>query len=177
MGGTEGVSIRRATVEDAAILADLAARLFAETFGAMNDPDDMRDYLASAFSESGQAAELAEPDRSVLMVFDADNQPVGYAMLLRGSRGTGVVAERPAELQRIYVDRRLHGRGVGDLLMARCVEQARAWNSDVLWLGVFQKNPRAIAFYQRSGFTVVGTQTFMLGRDLQHDFVMARPLS
>ena len=46
----------------------------------------------------------------------------------------------------------------------------------MLWLGVWQENPRAIAFYQRSGFNIVAEQTFMLGSDRQMDFVMARSI-
>ena len=57
--------------------------------------------------------------------------------------------------------------------MNACIEQARAWHADELWLGVWEKNPRAIAFYQKTGLRVVGRQTFQLGRDLQHDFVMS----
>ena len=176
MDGMNGVVIRRATTEDAALLADLGARLFEQTFGAVNSPDDMQHYLARAFSAEVQRTEIADPDRAVFVGFDEGGTAVGYAIARRGSRANGIVSERPIEVQRIYVDRSLHGRGVGDALMNSCVGQAREWNGDVLWLGVWQENPRAIAFYKRSGFMVVGVQEFTLGRDLQHDFVMARPL-
>jgi ribosomal protein S18 acetylase RimI-like enzyme len=174
MGGING--IRRATLEDAALLADLGTRLFEQTFGEMNDAEDMQDYLASAFSPDIQKAEIADPDRATFLAFDDSETAIGYAMARRGSRSNGVVAERPVEVQRIYVDRTLHGTGLGAALMAACVDQARAWNGEVLWLGVWQENPRAIAFYKRTGFVVVGEQEFMVGRDVQHDFVMARPL-
>ena len=171
-----GVAIRQATIEDAALLADLGTRLFEQTFGSANSPEDMREFLPATFSIDQQTAEIADPNRVSFIAFDEDGSAVGYAMTRRGSRGNGIVAERPVEVQRIYVDRSLHGRGLGDALMNSCVEQAREWDADVLWLGVWQENPRAIAFYKRSGFSVVGTQDFVLGRDVQHDFVMARPL-
>jgi ribosomal protein S18 acetylase RimI-like enzyme len=60
--------------------------------------------------------------------------------------------------------------------MRACVEQARAWHCDVLWLGVWEHNPRAIAFYEKQGFRKVGRHTFMVGSDVQYDDVMARPL-
>ena len=171
-----GVTIRRATREDAAVLADLGARLFEQTFGAMNTPEDMQAYLPGAFSAEVQAAEIADPHRVTFMAFDVAGSAVGYAMLRRGSRADGVVAERPVEIQRIYADRRLHGSGLGPALMDSCIDQAQAWQGDVLWLGVWQENPRAIAFYKRTGFVVVGVQDFTLGSDVQHDFIMARPL-
>ena len=177
MAGTNRIAIRRATIEDAAFLADLAARLFDQTFGAQNTAEDMEAFLASTYSLELQREEIADPDRvTFLAVDDGGGSAIGFAMVRRGPRANGVIGERPVEVQRIYVDRESHGSGVGASLMNSCVEQARAWKGDVLWLGVFQKNPRAIAFYKRQGFAVVGVQQFMVGSDLQDDYVMARPL-
>ena len=106
----------------------------------------------------------------------ADGRNVGYAMLRRGSRAPGVAGSTPAEVQRIYADRTWHGQGVGKALMNACRTQAHAWGCDELWLGVWERNPRAIAFYVKTGFRVVGHQTFMLGRDVQQDLVMSTPL-
>jgi diamine N-acetyltransferase len=165
--------LRRATIGDAAMLAALAAKLFEQAFGTANDPENMRAYLEAAFSEAAQRAELADPTRAAWLLTDTSGRAVGYAMLRQDSRAKSVVAASPAELQRIYVDEAWHGRGAAVMLMKQSIEQARAWGCDVLWLGVWQENPRAITFYKRSGFTIVGTQTFTLGRDVQHDFVMA----
>jgi diamine N-acetyltransferase len=176
MSSREDFAIRPATVSDAAMLSDFGAAMFEQAFGAVNTPEDMRDYLASAFFPEKQRAELADASRATFIAVEGGGAPIGYAMLRRDSTGPGVVAKSPGELQRIYADKRWHGQGVGDALLSRCVEQANAWNCDVLWLGVWQENPRAIAFYRRSGFVTVGVQTFTVGRDVQHDFVMARPL-
>jgi ribosomal protein S18 acetylase RimI-like enzyme len=170
------VTIRRATEADATLLSRLARRLFEETFGPMNDPADMRAYVSNAFSVEAERAALRDADCGVWIVEDATSSALGYAMMRRGSTAGSVVSKRPAELERIYVDRGLHGLGVGDALMRTCVEHARGWHCDVLWLGVWEHNPRAIAFYQKAGFRVVGQQSFHLGSDLQQDFVMARPL-
>ena len=169
--------LRRGTVADASLLAELAARMFEETFGPDNDPEDMRLYLDGAFSVERQTQELADANSMVWIAEDASGKPIGYALLWRGSRSDGVDAARPAEIQRIYADRRWHGRGLGRALMSACLDQARAWRCDVLWLAVWQRNPRAIAFYEKEGFVKVGVKTFTLGRDLQHDDVMARSLS
>ena len=172
----ETQTIRCATVRDAPVLAEFAARLFEDTFGPDNDPADMRAYLAGAFSTERQAAELADSSRVAFIAENDEGEPIGYALLRRGSRTEGVVSERPAEIQRIYAVRGWHGRGLGSTLMAACVEQARAWGCDVLWLAVWERNPRAIAFYEKSGFSKVGRTTFKLGNDMQFDDVMARSL-
>jgi ribosomal protein S18 acetylase RimI-like enzyme len=168
---------RRANASDAEALSELAARLFEQTFGAANTPEDMRAYLSAAFTVDQQKAELADPDRATWFAESDEGNVVGFVMLRRGSKSDSVIAARPAEVQRLYADRTLHGRGTGARLMELCLAQASAWNCDVIWLAVWEKNPRAIAFYEKQGFRKVGRQTFRLGADVQHDDVMARNLS
>jgi diamine N-acetyltransferase len=170
------LSFRLASSADSSLLADLGARLFHDTFAPSMDPVDMRNYLAGAFSPDIQAAQLADPTRAVWLAFDED-MAVGYTMLIRDSRHPSVVAERPVEAQRIYADQTWHGRGLGARLLDKCYEQGCEWQCDVLWLAVWQHNARAIAFYDKHGFTRVGTKTFQLGASLQHDHVMAKRLS
>src|SRR5205823_6191174 len=134
------LNIRRAFASDAALLTELAARLFEQTFGTANDPEDMRSYLAVSFSVELQSAELADVDRAVWIAEDALGAAVGYAMLRRGTRADGVVSQTPAEVQRIYVDRALHGQRIGDSLISTCFEQARAWACDTVWLAVWEEN-------------------------------------
>jgi diamine N-acetyltransferase len=167
------ITIRRANIDDALLLSRLGARLFENTFGLANDPEDMRAYLRAAFSLESQQAALADPAIAGFIAEDAGHAAIGYAIVKRGSRGAGVTGVRPVEVQRIYSDHAWHGRGIGALLMNACMDQARAWRADELWLGVWEKNPRAIAFYQKTGFRVVGRQSFQLGRDVQQDLVMS----
>jgi diamine N-acetyltransferase len=168
------VQLRRACVDDARLLSQLGARLFAQAFGSANTPEDMRMYLESAFSVEIQTAELGDDDRATWIAEDAGKAAVGYVMMRRGTRSNGVSGDAPAEIQRVYVDRSWHGQRVGDALINACIDQARAWHSDVLWLAVWDENARAIAFYEKMGFRPVGTQTFTLGTDVQKDVVMAR---
>ena len=172
-----GFAIQRVDAADAEALTRLAARLFVQSFGAANTPDDMRLYLDSAFSPDIQRAELSDPDRAIWIAVGETGDAIGYAMLRRGTRAPGITGERPAEVQRIYADLAWHGRGVGHALLSACITHARGWRCDELWLGAWEQNPRAIAFYEKTGFRAVGRQTFMLGRDVQHDWVMAFPLS
>jgi ribosomal protein S18 acetylase RimI-like enzyme len=173
MSEQAGVVIRAAGAADAKLLAELGARLFEETFGAANTAENMKLYLTGAFSEELQRAELADESRDAWLALSSDATPVAYAMMRRGTLGDGVVFRRPAEVQRIYVDLRLRGTGVGQALMRTCMEEARSRGCDGVWLGVWEENPRAIGFYRRMGFRVVGSAVFLLGRDVQKDLVMA----
>lgn len=172
------VSVRRAaaTDGDARLLAELGARLFGNAFGAMNDPNDLRLFLAKTYSPALQLAELRDSNRAV-WVAEMDGQAVGYATLRRESSSPAVEARSPAEVQRIYADGSWHGRGVGQALLRACIDQARAWGCDAVWLGVWERNPRAIAFYEKSGFRRVGEQRFVVGTDSQSDHVMALRLT
>jgi GNAT superfamily N-acetyltransferase len=167
------IRIRRATIDDALLLSRLGARLFEQTFGAANHPDDMREYLRSAFSLDAQHEVLADSHVAGFIAEDAGHAAIGYAVMKRGSRAAGVTGTKPVEVQRIYSDHAWHGRGVGAVLMDACIEQSHAWHSDELWLAVWEKNPRAIAFYAKTGFRVVGRKTFQLGGDVQQDLVMS----
>jgi diamine N-acetyltransferase len=171
---SSGVVVRRAaaTDADARLLSALAARLFADAFGAMNDPEDVRLFTATTYSPDLQLAELRDASR-VAWIAESDGKAIGYAMARRGSHSPHVSARQPAELQRIYADGAWHGRGVGAALMDVCIAQSRAWACDVLWLGVWERNPRGIAFYEKWGFRRVGEQSFLVGTDSQRDHVMA----
>jgi ribosomal protein S18 acetylase RimI-like enzyme len=172
-----GFSLRVADAADARLLTQLGARLFVQAFGAANDPADLAAHIAKTYSVERETELLSDPDRMAWIAEDAGRAAIGYAILRRGTISDGVVATRPAEVQRIYTDQSWHGRGLGDALMRACIEQARAWRCDVLWLGVWEENPRAIAFYEKNGFRKVGRHTFTVGRDVQHDYVMARSLA
>ena len=168
-------SLRYATVTDAPMMAEAGARLFAQTFAADNDPDDMADYLAESFALSKVEAELADPARVTLLLM-VDDQLVGYAQLLTGEAPSSVSGVNPIELVRIYVDQAQIGQGLGAQLMQACHDEAQHQGHQTMWLGVWQRNPRAIQFYERWGFTKVGTHTFRLGSDEQTDWIMEKAL-
>lgn len=135
----------------------------------------MAAYIASNFSVDAERSELGDPDRAVWIAEDDGHAAIGYAAVRRGATTDGI-AGKAAEVQRLYVDAAWHGHGAGHALMRACIARARTWRCDVIWLGVWERNPRAIAFYEKVGFRVVGRQPFVLGRDVQEDFVMAMSL-
>ncbi len=170
--------IRRATLHDAAALAALAEATFRDTFAADNAPHDMEAYVQEAFSLDRVRADLSDSARTTLLAFlDEAAPPVGYATLRDVPPHPQVAGPAPVELQRLYVAQRAIGHGVGAALMRASLDAARAAGFATLWLGVWERNARAIAFYERWGFETVGEHEFRLGTDKQRDWVMARPVA
>ena len=172
------IKIRPATIDDAVALSRVGAATFRETFEGENTPEDMLRYLANAFAPERQAEEIADPAGTVLLADhyadSCDAQLVGYAHLVSGPAPEAVRGLAPLELKRLYVVRAWHGRGVAQALMDAAVDAARGRRASTLWLGVWERNPRAVAFYAKYGFERVGEHTFMLGADSQTDWLLAR---
>lgn len=167
------ITLRRATVADAACLAVLAERTFRDAFTGENSAQDMDTHCAENYSTEIQGSELADPQRITLLA-EAGENPAGFAQLVLGSAPRGLSSARPAELNRLYLLGAWHGRGVAQQLMAAVLSAAAQANRDHVWLGVWERNPKAIAFYRKCGFEVIGEHRFVLGRDPQRDLVMAR---
>ena len=168
-------SIRQAEERDAASLAELAERTFRDTFAHLNRAEDIDLHCRNSYRESIQAAEIRDPNRTTL-VCDVRDGLIAFGQLRWGSAPPCVVATRPAEIQRFYVDGPWRGKGVAQALMASLLDIAMAGGADVTWLGVWERNPRAIAFYSKSGFAVVGEHVFVLGEDPQRDLLLAKRL-
>lgn len=167
------VKIRRAEREDAGLLAELGARTFSETFARDNTSQDMSAYLAASFSVAQQVAELADP-ASTFLLAEVDGLATGYAKLHNGLAAEDIEGARPVELVRLYVSREWLGRGIGEALMRACVNEARQAGHDAIWLGVWERNWRAQAFYRKWNFHAVGEHVFQLGSDPQRDILMRR---
>lgn len=165
--------IRHGKAEDAALLAELGARTFSETFAADNTPQDMAAYLAGSFSLDQQAAKLADP-HSLFQIAEVNGVAVGYAMLRSGNAPNSVTGDKPIELVRLYVSRESLGNGVGAALMQACIDEAKRRGYETLWLGVWERNHRAQAFYRKWNFQEAGTHLFQLGDDPQTDILMQR---
>lgn len=173
-------ALRLATPEDARTLAAAAARFFVDTFGSANRADDMASYLADEFSEARQFAELSAPDTRLILAMDGDDHIAGYVHIRLDAPlppEVSINREPAAEVARLYADRDWHGHGLGKLLMDAAIAMARTAGADVLWLGVWEHNARAIGFYAKMGFQIVGAKDFLLGTDRQRDHVMALRLT
>jgi GNAT superfamily N-acetyltransferase len=173
------VRIRPASVDDAARLAEFGRQAFHDTFAADNRPEDMTAYLAATFGEAQQRAELLDPGSTYLVAerTDADGADLlGYARLRTGDAPDVVRVTPAVEVARFYARRDMVGQGIGASLMGACLAHARALGARAAWLGVWEHNARAIAFYARWGFVDVGTCEFVLGDDVQTDRIMVRAI-
>jgi ribosomal protein S18 acetylase RimI-like enzyme len=168
--------IRIARRHDAKQLSAIAEETFRDTFAAVNAAEDMALHCRASYSEAIQAEEIANPNM-VTLLCEHGGRWVGFAQLRWGSAPSCVAADAPGEIQRLYVIRDCHGKGVAGDLMNACMDEMTSCRSDVVWLGVWERNPRAFAFYRKFGFLEVGEHVFPLGNDPQRDIVMARPVA
>ncbi|MFK8185316.1 MAG: N-acetyltransferase family protein [Phormidesmis sp.] len=173
-------TIRRAKPDDAAALASLAKRTFQDTFGTEDNLADMALYCTESFSAEVQRQEILD-ENYVTLLAEVEGQLVAFAQVRLQSPKDCVSAAYasktcPSELYRLYVAKVWHGQGVAQAVMAEVVAVAAQAGVDCLWLGVWEHNPRAIAFYRKCGFTVVGEHIFQFGSDSQRDLVMLRAM-
>ncbi len=168
------MTVRHATPADAALIVDLGARTFRDASGPDEDPADVALHITQAFAPETVDAELADPAATFLIA--ETTAPVGYARVVAGRPHPALPGARAAGLARIYVEQAMLGTGVGDALMAACLDEAARTGHDAIWLSVWERNPRAIRFYERWGFQAIGDTTFTVGTDIQRDVVMARPV-
>lgn len=164
--------IRRASTDDAADLAAAGAVLFCQAYEGAIAARDLAAYVAEAFNESTIRAELCDPGIVTLIARDGDDI-AGFAQLRK--RDAPVADSLPAnvELSRIYLDKHYHGTGLAQQLLSEAGAVARSLGASGVWLSVWERNQRAIAFYEKHGFGRVGRQDFRMAGDLHCDMVMA----
>jgi diamine N-acetyltransferase len=170
------IQFRRAGESDAAALSEFAARIFSETFGPDNTPENMEILLADRFGVRQQTAELIHPE-IVTIVVEEGGRLIAYTQVRRIEPPDCVTGEAPVELGRFYVDGPWQGRGLAQRLMAAAQEAARELGGLTFWLAVWERNRRAVAFYEKCGFRDVGVKDFWLGSDHQYDRVMVVELA
>jgi ribosomal protein S18 acetylase RimI-like enzyme len=167
-------TIRYAVAGDAAALAALGAKTFRDTYAAFNTPENMAMHLASAFSPEQQRVEIEDPSGFILVA--QAPELIAYAQVTREIAPPAVGDARALEIKRFYVDRAWHGLGVAQRLMTETCTAAAERGAATIWLAVWDKNPRAIAFYRKVGFADAGNYPFRLGNELQTDILMVKTL-
>lgn len=167
--------IRTADEDDAALIADLSRRTFYETFAAQNTKADMDTFMEEQFSRELLMDQVSEPGNTFLLAF-MDDQPAGYARLTESENPASLGNADALEISRIYVVNTAIGTGIGKALMDECIQIATERKKDVIWLGVWEHNTRAISFYEKYGFSKFATHLFILGNDPQTDWLMKKEL-
>lgn len=165
--------IRYGRPEDAQELSRLAAWTFRAAYEAELAGPALDRYIADHYSPARQAAELAD-DRLTHLVVEQAGAMIGFALLRTDEHHPAITGERPVMLSQIYLDPSHTGGGIGSTLMRHCLAEASAGGHDTMWLGVWERNVRAIAFYERWGFRTVGEMVFDFAGHAQRDLVMQR---
>ena len=163
--------IGRGHLDDAAELAEFASHTFEQTFYADNNPEDLQTHLNTNYGLEQQAAELTDPLVTTILA-RLSGELVAYAQVRQNPPPPCVTHASPVELHRFYVDRRAHGTGLASSVMREVQQAVCEFGGRHIWLGVWERNPRAIAFYKKVKFVDVGSQFYMVGPDRQVDRVL-----
>ena len=167
------VSLRFATRKDAVLVADLSRQTFYETFAAQNAKEDMDKFMEHQFTRGRLIMEVGAKENTFLLAY-VDEEVAGYVKLRDGKRPKSLGIDPALEIARLYCTNKFIGRGIGKQLMQRSIDFARQKGKKYVWLGVWEKNQRAIDFYTAWGFATFDETEFLLGNDLQRDYLMKR---
>ncbi len=173
---TGATVLRKATIEDTAAIVQIGMQTFYDTFAAINKKEDMDIYLAKNFNTRQVESELSDPCNTFILA-EVDGIPVGYAKLRKSETPRELKGAHSIEIERVYAAKDYIGKKVGHKLIDAMLNIARQEEYDAIWLGVWEHNERAIAFYKKQGFEKFGSHPFMLGNDLQTDHLMKKDLA
>lgn len=167
--------IRKAHRQDAELLAVIGKRAFYEAFAGQTAPEDMAAYLQATFPIDKIKTELNKKD-SLYLIAELQTDPVGYAYLDPAQTPGCIEDPKAIQLTRFYLLKKCYGLGVGNSLMQACLNESSARGYRTVWLSSWELNGRANAFYKRWHFKVTGRQKFVVGSDVQNDFILRRDL-
>lgn len=162
---------RKVTLKDIEQLQKIGRQTFLETFSAGNTNENMRKYVDERFSLEKLAAELNDPNTKFYFA-TLESKVIGYLKLNFGNSQTELQDNKAVEIERIYVAKEFYGKKMGQMLYEKGMQVAQQKNADYVWLGVWEKNARAIAFYKKNGFVEFDKHIFKLGKDEQTDIMM-----
>lgn len=172
---TEKIALKKCTADDLDTLCMFSRKTYEQTFARLNTPENMQAYLNEAFNLEKLHGELSDRNSSFYYLY-TDDKLCGYLKLNESPSQTDINDAQSLELERIYVDARFQGKGLGRVLLEHAVKIAQEKNKIYIWLGVWEKNEKALAFYQKNGFYKIGTHPFIMGDDEQIDYVMRKDL-
>lgn len=169
------IQLVKATINDLETVRQIGIDTFYESFSSVNTEKNMAHYLKTGFSLEKVASELGNPFSEFHLAYDGD-ELIGYLKINHGAAQSELKDGTSLEIERIYVLQAWHGQKIGQLLYDKAIEIARAQQYTYVWLGVWEKNEKAIGFYKRNGFVEFDKHLFTLGTDIQTDIMMRREL-
>lgn len=165
------IEIKKISKNDIVQLQNVGRQTFYETFSEGNTEENMKNYLREGFSVEKLTTEL--DDKNSEFYFSIlNNKAIGYLKINFGKSQTELQDQNAVEIERIYVLKEFYGKGVGQILYDKAIQIAKQKMADYVWLGVWEKNPRAISFYKKNGFVEFDKHIFKLGNDEQTDIMM-----
>jgi ribosomal protein S18 acetylase RimI-like enzyme len=171
----QNLRIKVACTNDTEALSRLGKTTFTETYGSHNDQQNFQKYLEESFSQESTQKQLEDTGNFFLLA-QLEQKTIGYAKLKENNKPFHDKTINAVELERIYVLKDYQGEGVGQNLLDKCLAFAQLRKYPVMWLGVWEKNLKAVKFYQRQGFVVFGSNKFKLGEEEQNDLLMKKDL-
>lgn len=169
------ISIKTCTAEDAQALQAISVETFSETFKDQNSPEQLNAYLEKAFNLNQLKKELADSSSQFFFVY-VDQEIAGYLKVNTDDAQSEAMGDDSLEIERIYVKNSFQKLGLGNQLLGKALEIAKEQEKKRVWLGVWEKNEKAIAFYQKKGFIQTGAHSFYMGDEEQMDFLMSKQL-
>lgn len=168
-------TIRRACLANTELIRKVAAETFWEAYhGHPKIRDvDLQSYIDEAFQPKVITKTLARGS-SIVFVAEICGEPIGYAQLNLAPQRSVIEGERPMELERLYTKNKVWGKGVGQTLLDACVRKAAVSSCDWLWISVWEFNDRALSFYRRNKFEIVGSEHFQLGSYRSNDLLLRK---
>lgn len=165
------IIISKLGINDVEKLQAISRTTFAQTFDEHNNAEDMKAYLDTSFAIDKLIAEISNPNSE--FYFAIENEIiVGYLKVNTGAAQTENKDASAFEIERIYVDQAYLGKKIGQLLFEKAIDLAKVKKASYVWLGVWEENHRALAFYKKNGFIPFDKHIFRLGNDEQTDIMM-----
>ncbi|WP_158737273.1 GNAT family N-acetyltransferase [Alteribacillus sp. YIM 98480] len=169
------VYIKKCNCEDLQILQDISIETFNDTFKDQNSPEHMKAYLERAFNSKQLEKELSNISSQFFFVY-FHNEVAGYLKVNTNDAQSEEMGDESLEVERIYIKNKFQKHGLGKYLLNKAMEIAMERNKKKIWLGVWEKNENAIAFYKKRGFVQTGAHSFYMGDEEQIDFIMTKTL-
>ena len=174
---SEKLIIKSAHIDDVVKLTELSVSTFCDTFGPpVNRGEDVDRYIADEMNIEKLTMELSDRDNQFFLAY-CDNKPIGYVKMRSAVMPAELEHYNPIEIERLYVIKEYQSKKVGAALMNYCLTYASRHNYDMVWLGVWEHNYKALKFYKDFGFELFGAHPFVLGDDVQTDVLMKRSLT
>ncbi|MBO0440674.1 GNAT family N-acetyltransferase [Candidatus Enterococcus ikei] len=170
------IEIQKITVEDLATLKALSIKTFTDTFAQENTTEDLKNYLAQAYTDEKLTSELQNKHSEFYFIY-SNEELAGYLKININDAQTETIGEDTLEIERIYIDSNFKRLGLGKTLYNKAIERAKDLNKTAIWLGVWERNFSALKFYHKMGFTQVGEHSFYMGEDEQIDLIMKKELT